>query len=140
MINKQIAYFGLSNKIRQFALKNCGYKIGNKVYLGNEVLIITESGYDVRLSIGDRASISPRVTFILASGSNNSKVREIIPLKVGNIEINCDAWIGTGAIIYPGVSIGEGAVVAAGAIVTKNVLPFTIVGGAPAKYIKNVKE
>ena len=49
-----------------------------------------------------------------------------------------NAWIGAGATILPGVIIGENAVVAAGAVVTKDVAPDTIVGGNPAKFIKNV--
>lgn len=46
-------------------------------------------------------------------------------------------YIGTRVIILPGVKIGEGAVVASGAVVTKNVEPWTMVGGVPAKFIKN---
>ena len=45
-------------------------------------------------------------------------------------------WIGARAIILPGVTIGEGAVVAAGAVVTKDVDPWAVVGGNPAKFIK----
>jgi acetyltransferase-like isoleucine patch superfamily enzyme len=47
-----------------------------------------------------------------------------------------DAWIGSNCIILPNVSIGEGAVVAAGAVVTKDVEPFSIVAGVPARKIK----
>ncbi|TLU85802.1 MAG: acyltransferase [Chlorobium sp.] len=53
------------------------------------------------------------------------------------VEIQDHAWIGARAIICPGVTIGEGAVVAAGAVVTKNVEPYSIVGGNPAQFIKN---
>ena len=52
------------------------------------------------------------------------------------IEIGNDVWIGANAIILPGVKIGDGAVIAAGAVVTKNVEPYAIVGGVPAKLIK----
>lgn len=48
-----------------------------------------------------------------------------------------DVWIGHGAIIIAGVTIGDGAIVAAGSVVTKDVAPCTIVGGNPAKFIKN---
>ncbi len=54
----------------------------------------------------------------------------------GDTVIKSDAWIGMGATIMPGVTIGEGAVVAAGSMVVKDVLPYTVVGGNPAKLIK----
>ena len=54
----------------------------------------------------------------------------------GDTIIKSDAWIGMNAIIMPGVTIGEGAIVAAGSVVSKNVPPYTIVGGNPAKEIK----
>lgn len=58
-------------------------------------------------------------------------VEEIKPVKVGN-----DVWIGQRAMVMGGVSIGDGAVVGAGAIVTKNVPSYAIVGGVPAKVLK----
>jgi len=54
----------------------------------------------------------------------------------GDTIIGSDAWIGMNAMIMPGVKIGEGAIVAAGSVVVKDVLPYTIVGGNPAKEIK----
>lgn len=53
-----------------------------------------------------------------------------------SIEIGNDVWIGTRAIILEGITIGDGAVVAAGAVVTKDVPPYAIVGGVPAKIIR----
>ena len=52
------------------------------------------------------------------------------------IVIHDHVWIATGAIVLPGITIGEGAVVAAGAVVTKDVEPWMVVGGNPAKFIK----
>ena len=54
------------------------------------------------------------------------------------VHIGKRAWIGAGATILPGVTIGENAVVGAGSVVTKDVEPRTIVGGVPAKFIKNI--
>ncbi len=53
-----------------------------------------------------------------------------------NIEIGNDVWIGYGAIIMNGVTIGDGAVIGARAVVTKDVAPYSVVGGVPAKFIK----
>lgn len=50
--------------------------------------------------------------------------------------IGCDVWVGAYSLIMSGVKIGNGAIVAAGSVVTKDVAPYTIVGGAPAKFIK----
>jgi chloramphenicol O-acetyltransferase type B len=57
-------------------------------------------------------------------------------LKKGDTKIENDVWIGANVTIMPGVKIGSGAVIATGSIVTKNVEPYTIVGGNPAKIIK----
>ena len=48
-------------------------------------------------------------------------------------------WIGVNAVVLPGVTIGEGAVVAAGAVVTKDVPPYSVVAGVPAKVIKKIE-
>ena len=54
----------------------------------------------------------------------------------GEIIINDDVWIGSNAVILPNCTIGKGAIIAAGAVVTKNVDSYTVVGGVPAKLIK----
>ena len=54
----------------------------------------------------------------------------------GNIIVDDDVWIGYGVTIMSGIHIGQGAVIAAGAVVTRNVPPYAIVGGVPAKVIK----
>ena len=61
----------------------------------------------------------------------NSALRDNRPVEIGN-----DVWIGANVILLPGVNIGDGAVIAAGAVVTKDVEPYAIVGGVPAKLIK----
>ena len=61
----------------------------------------------------------------------SSPIRDNRPVEIGN-----DVWIGANVIILPGVKIGDGAILAAGAVVTKDVEPYAIVGGVPAKIIK----
>lgn len=110
-------------------------KIGDDVDLALGVLITTSGG----VSIGDRALIGYR-TQILSSNHVIPADHERI-FGAGHdkksVSIGSDAWVGCNCVILPGVSVGEGAVVAAGSVVTKDVKPFTIVGGVPARLIKN---
>lgn len=127
------------NGLRVKLLRSCGFQIGEDVYIA-EGLIIAEILKDNRkkLIIGDRVAIAPRVTLLTSSDPNYSKIRPHVKCINGTIVIQEDAWVGTGAIIYPDVTIGNGAVVNAGAVVTKDVPSFTVVGGVPAKEIGKV--
>lgn len=99
-----------------------------------------------KLYIGDYVSIGPE-TVILMGGNHThrtdwfscfpfaDRVKESYAGK-GPTVIHDGVWIGLRALIMPGVTIGEGAVVAAGAVVTKNLEPYTIYGGNPAKEIR----
>jgi putative colanic acid biosynthesis acetyltransferase WcaF len=109
--------------------------LGNQVDLAWGVIITTGGGVE----IGDRTFIGYRTIISSANHKIPSSEGRIfdsghIPSKV---TIANDIWIGGNCVITAGVKIGEGAVVAAGSVVTKDVKPFTIVGGVPAKFIKN---
>ncbi len=105
---------------------------------------------DEKLSIGNYVSIAPQVKFIL-SGEHRANTFTPYPIYTlikedrqaaydagskGEIVIEDEAWIGYGATILSGVTIGMGAIVASKSVVTKNVPPFAIVGGSPAKFIR----
>lgn len=79
--------------------------------------------------------IGPEAAIITA----NHDFNDLLILQFKPVTVKKGAWIGARAVILPGVTVGEGAVVASGAIVTKDVPPRTIVGGNPAKFIKNVE-
>ncbi len=135
LIAKQLPGVGL----RIGLLRMCGYMIGKDVYIGEDFIIIDDLGDgQFNLSIGDRAAVSPRVTFVLHSQPNESRTVPYVNSHRGSIVIGPDAWIGTGAVILPNVTIGEGAVVGANSVVTKDVPPYTVVGGVPAHKIKDV--
>jgi acetyltransferase-like isoleucine patch superfamily enzyme len=95
------------------------------------------------ISIGKKVTISGRVVFITHDGATAvfrsdptySKVR-----KFGRITVHDNCFIGYGALIMPGVTIGPNSVVAAHALVTKDVPPDTVVGGNPAKPISSVTD
>lgn len=135
LVAKQLPGFGLRIRL----LRMCGYAIGDQVYIGEDILIIDDLGdTQLNLSIGDRAAISPRVTFVMHTQPNESRIAPYVNSHRGSITIGPDAWIGTGAVILPNVTIGEGAVVGANSVVTKSVAPYTMVGGVPAREIKQV--
>ena len=118
--------------------------VGKGSYGGLEIY----SGNDIgTLFIGNFVSIGPDVKFIPGGGHPLSLVStfpfgafetpaENEDLSKGPIVVNDDVWIGAGATILSNVTIGQGAVVAAGAVVTKSVEPYAVVGGSPAKMLK----
>ncbi len=108
--------------------------LGDDVDLATGVLITTDGG----VSIGDRTLVGYG-TKILSSNHNVPKLPGRI-FDSGHtkapVMIVKDAWLGANCIILPGVTIGDGAIVAAGSVVTKDVPPNVFVGGIPAKIIK----
>ena len=119
--------------------------VGKKTY--GEINVMDFSTSENKLIIGSYCSIGPEVQFLLGADHQTNAI-STYPFKVkvfgeekeaiskGNITVKDDVWIGTRAIICSGVTIGQGAIIAAGAIVTKDVEPYAIVGGNPAKIIK----
>ena len=127
------------SKWRIWAFRKLGHLCGKDVYFPAD-LVITQNFVKNRgqLILGDRVSIGPRVTFILVSHPNASEIRGTIREREAIIRVNSDAWIGAGVIILPGLTIGEGAVVGAGSVVTKDVPAHSIVVGNPAHIIKTM--
>jgi|TARA_R110001583_G_scaffold71050_6_gene200584 acetyltransferase-like isoleucine patch superfamily enzyme len=112
--------------------------------------MIAGASQDATLTVGSYCSIGPNVLF-LCKVDHPLHFASTYPFKTqlwspegdnkdaitkGHIRLEHDVWIGARAIVLSGVTIGTGAVVAAGAVVTKNVAPYTIVGGNPARPIK----
>ena len=138
-----------ANKHNRLVLKDySNYKnviAGKNSYGIIDVLIHSKESH--KLYIGNYCSIAPNVLFIVAS-DHNYKTISTYPFKVwiagddaealskGDIIVKDDVWIGANSTILSGITINQGAIVAAGSVVTKDVPPYAIVGGNPAKIIK----
>jgi acetyltransferase-like isoleucine patch superfamily enzyme len=109
--------------------------LGDDVDLAKDVLVTTSGG----VAIGDRTLVGYR-TQILSTNHRVPPDRGRIfgaGHERAKVVIGSDAWIGANCIVTAGVTIGDGAVVAAGSVVTRDVPPFTIVGGVPARHIRS---
>lgn len=123
------------------------YEIGDGTYGSPEVAF-----YDAgaKLRIGKFCAIAPKVTILLGGEHHHDWVSNYpfnlqyeeakalpgYPFTKGDVTIGNDVWLGYGALVLSGITIGDGAVIAARSVVTKDVPPFAIVGGVPAKLIR----
>jgi len=107
-------------------------KIGKNVFINFDCVFLDLGG----ITIEDNVLIAPKVS--LLSEGHPTSIEDRHSLIPKPILIKKNAWIGANATILPGVTIGENSVVAAGAVVSKDVPDNTIVGGIPAKILKTI--
>jgi acetyltransferase-like isoleucine patch superfamily enzyme len=108
-------------------------QLGNNVFINHACSFLDMGG----ITVEDHVLIGPKVNLITENHPLDPADRRALICKP--ILIKRNAWIGAGATILPGVTIGENAVVAAGAVVSKDVPANTVVGGIPAKIIKTIQ-
>ncbi|WP_133965445.1 CatB-related O-acetyltransferase [Eubacterium limosum] len=147
MLKEQISWKknNLHNKTEKRSLfPNECVQVGEATYGSLNVLCFNKY---YNLYIGNYCSIAPEVTFILSADHYMDRL-STFPFKVkvlgekvegiskGNIYIDDDVWIGYRATIMSGVHVAQGAVIAAGAVVTSDIPPYAIAAGVPAKVIK----
>lgn len=107
-------------------------KIGKNVFINFDCVFLDLGG----ITIEDNVLIAPKVSLLSEGHPVDPADRQsLVP---GPIHIKKNAWIGANATILPGVTIGENAVVAAGAVVSKDVPANTIAGGVPAKILRTI--
>lgn len=129
-IGRNVKFYGISNVV-----------VGNDVSIGADSMLMCTNA---KIIIGDHVMTGPKVTLItgihridlIGRYMTTVKHSEKLPDNDKDIIIEGDNWIGSNSIILKGVRIGRGAIVAAGAVVTKDVPPYSICGGVPACVIK----
>ena len=143
-IKNKFGHIGNNSDLRSFVT----IAGGSNIYIGNNVILRGETQLHsssklggATITIEDDVLIAPNV-FITVNNHNFSDISRPISMQGGNeknVHIKTGAWIGYGAIILQGVTIGRNSVVAAGAVVTKDVADYTVVGGIATKTIKTIK-
>lgn len=108
--------------------------IGKNVFINHACSFLDLGG----ITIEDNVLIGPKVNLI--TENHPIKPSERKSLVLNSIVIKQNAWLGAGVTVLPGVTIGENAIVAAGAVLTKDVAPNTIVGGVPAKLLSTITD
>lgn len=129
-------------KIRPWVLRKIGCHVGKDVFIGSHVWV--DAGHAELIYIEDHAHVTG-LTVLLChkrelsayyQGDDYAK----LPYKTGEIHLGKGCSTGTGTLILPGVTIGEGAIVGAGSLVTKDVPAWTIAMGRPAKVVKTIQK
>jgi len=129
VISRIVPYSGIRIKLHRWR----GVKIGENAHIGPMVTI--DDVYPNFVVIEDGVSIAGQ-NFILTHNKPLEYHKHLSEAFLGPVIIKKNAWIAIGVIILPGVTIGEGSIVASGAVVSKDVPPYTLVGGVPAKVLK----
>ena len=150
--------FYCGNRLRVYGLRLAGFQIGQgsviwgmptitgnenlyrKLTIGQRCLINVECFFDLGapITIGDHVSIGHQVLILTTSHEVGSHDRRATRLYTKPVTIGSGAWLGSRCTILPGVSVGAGAIVAAGAVVNHDVPPNSLVAGVPAGIVKTL--
>lgn len=129
-----------------FERENAVFSVGNDCFIGKALISVADNveiGNDVMISWG--VTISDHNSHSLKFSERQRDVedwhdcsKDWSGVKIGKVVIQDKAWIGFNVILLKGVTIGEGAIVGAGSVVSKDVPPFTIVAGNPARIVREL--
>lgn len=137
LILQDIAFFA-PWPMRSFLHRARGVKIGKDVFFGS--LIVLDDAYPEHITIEDHVQVSAGAKIVAHDSSFHNVFEGRLPTYIGPVVIKQHVYIGSGALILPGVTIGEYAIVGAGAVVTSDVPPRAIVVGVPARVVGTIDE
>ena len=112
-----------------------GVQIGNNVLIGMQVTL--DHSYPSYIIIEDDVSLAGN-NYLLAHSNPYPHFKNVLGSYVAEVRVKKGAWLGVGAMVMPGVSIGEYTIIAAGSVVTKDIPEKVIAGGMPAKVLKEI--
>jgi acetyltransferase-like isoleucine patch superfamily enzyme len=148
----------VGNRLRVYLLRLIGFQIGrgtvmwgaptitgkgnlcSRLYVGNDCWFNVGCFLNLgaTISIGDRVALGHQVMILTDTHAIGDQARRAGRLEARPVYIGDGAWLGARSVVLPGVTIGEGAVVAAGAVVNKTVAPHLLVGGTPARPLREL--
>ena len=146
LVVKSIASNHPNAHIRKKAFESLGVTVGEGTHFNPGIRIVNDYPDKDLLIIGKNVAIAPGVIFICNSSPNRSDLKDSNLyvkdrlIKTERIIVEDDVWLGAGAIILPGVQIGKGAIIGAGAVVISDVPEYTIAAGVPSRQIRSIKE
>ncbi len=137
-LGDDVAIDGVSSLIAARVHDRPLFEVGDRVFLGHQLTVSVAE----RVTIGSDVLVSDRVMIADNDGHPLDPVARaagepVTAADVRPIRIEDGAWVGTRAVILKGVTVGRGAVVAAGAVVTRDVPPYAVVAGSPARIVKH---
>lgn len=142
-IDPSYGFFVMSSGFKLVVKGDFALFSGARVSINDRATLVLGSGYinhNVNIAcfqyieIGENVAISENVTI---RDSDNHVINDGVHQKTQGIVIGDNVWIGMNVTILKGVKVGKGSIIAAGAVVSKDVPPYSLVGGVPAKVIKN---
>jgi maltose O-acetyltransferase len=152
VVNDMIASSLIPCRLRKELYRALGFTIGgaslsphlnfksNRVSIGDHVYINERCSFDnrERVNIGDGVHVGPEVFFGTSSHEIGDGTMRAGPVSLAPLTVCEGCWIGARAVILPGVMIGQGCIVAAGAVVIEECLPHGLYAGVPAKRIRDL--
>lgn len=136
IINKLLGY--QPDNLELLSPFTCDY--GNNIVLGKNVFINSNCYFmdGAKITVGDNVFIGPSCGFYTANHpldyqTRNQGIEQALPISIGN-----NVWLGGNVIVLPGVKIGDGCVIGAGSVVTKDIEANSIATGVPCKVIKKI--
>lgn len=141
---KLVAYYYTDARVRKLYWRRLGLEMGEGTYANLGVRLLSND-YKPRVHIGRNVSIGAGVTFVATATANNGQEINTLPYVRDNLTVESEitvedeVWFGANVTVLPGVHIGRCTVVGAGSVVTKDLAPYSVYAGVPARRIRDLR-